>query len=110
MRNFILVVTLVIALTSCKKDVPKSDVIKLKVYSTLIYNTNNNEPEVMYWYLRTGKSGTIYYYHSTQRIVDFSEYTFQSTQEMPEGLIDANELPDIVVLISNLNGEIGKDI
>lgn len=110
MRNFILFIILIITLSSCKKSIPAPDVLKLKVYSTKIKHTNHNEPEILYWYLRTGKSGKTYYLTSTQRLLDFSEYTFQHTMGLPSDLKNANEIGEIVVYIRYLNGEIASDI
>lgn len=110
MRNFILLIILTATLSSCKKSIPAPDVLKLKVYSTKIEKTNHNEPEILYWYLRIGKSGKTYYVTSTQRLLDFSEYTFQNTMGLPTDLENANKLEDIVVYIRCLNGEIATDI
>jgi len=110
MRNFVALILLILSLSSCKKSVPEPDAIKFQVYATKIKGANHNEPSILYWYLREGKSGTYYYFTSTKIISNFSEYSFQKGMETPPDLKKAIRLDDIVVYIHHLNGNVAKDI
>jgi len=110
MRNFIALIALILSLSSCKKSIPAPDSIKFQVYATKIKHTNHNEPSILYWYLREGKSGTYYYVTSTKIISDFSQYSFQKAMETPPDLEKAVQLDDIVVYIHHLTGTVATDI
>ena len=110
MRNFVAFILLILSLSSCKKSVPEPDAIKFQVYATKIKQANHNEPRILYWYLREGKSGTYYYVTSTKVISDFSEYSFQKCVETPPDLENAVQLDDIVVYIHHLTGTVATDI
>lgn len=109
MRNFIALIGLILSLSACKKSVPAPDVLKFQVYATSIKHANYNEPQILYWYLREGKSGTYYYVTSTKRLSDFSEYSFQKCLETPPDLKKAVRLDDIVVYIHHLKGNVAND-
>ncbi|RYD77270.1 MAG: hypothetical protein EOP55_09665 [Sphingobacteriales bacterium] len=109
MRRFIIFLVLSIALIACKKNIPEPDVIKFKVFATQISQVNNNEPEILFWYVREAKSGGLYYVTSTKRLVDFSDYSFNHIMEIPPDLKDAAQLQDILVFIKHLRGNITTD-
>jgi len=110
MRNFIALIALILSLSACKKSVPAPDVLKFQVYASRIEHANYNEPRILYWYLREGKSGTYYYVTSTKRLSDFSEHNFQKSLVTPPDLKKAVRLDDIVVFIHHLKGNVAKDI
>jgi len=110
MRKFVALIVLIISLSSCKKDVPEPDAIKFQVYATKIKHANHNEPRILYWYLREGKSGTYYYFTSTKIISDFSEYSFQKSMKTPQDLDNAVRMDDIAVYIHHLTGTVATDI
>lgn len=109
MKNLIIGIMLLLTFNACKKPIPAPDAIKLNVYTTKILNTNTNEPETLYWYVRFMESGGLYYYTSTQQLTDFRGFKFTFTTEPPNDLKTANRVNDIVVLISNLEGDVVKD-
>ncbi|MDN3588313.1 hypothetical protein QWY86_16640 [Pedobacter aquatilis] len=110
MRKIIIAIVLLLTFNACKKSIPTADAIKLNVYTTKILNANTNEPETLYWYVRYIEAGGLYYYTSTQRLIDFRGLKFLFSVEKPTELKSANQIDDIVVLISNLEGDIVKDL
>jgi len=109
MKKLIIGIIILLTFNACKKSVPPADAIKLNVYTTTILNANTNEPETLYWYVRFIETSGLYYYNSTQRLTDFRGMKFTFAVEMPTELKTANRIDDIVVLISNLEGEVIKD-
>ncbi|MFC4210868.1 hypothetical protein ACFOWA_06735 [Pedobacter lithocola] len=109
MKNFIVLFALAITLVACKKSIPEPDVIRLKVYITEIEHTNENEPSFLYWYVRKAKSGGLYYLSLTKNTVDFTDYNFNHSPNLPADLENAFQLDDIVVPIKNLSGKIKTD-
>ncbi|KQR67596.1 hypothetical protein [Pedobacter sp. Leaf176] len=110
MRNFTALIVIILSLSSCKKSIPEPDAIKFQVYATKIEHVNHNEPDILYWYLREGKSGAYYYVTSTKRLSDFSEYNFHKCTETPPDLKRAVRLDDIVVYLHHLTGIVAEDI
>jgi len=110
MKKLIIGIILLLTFNACKEAVPVADAIKLNVYTTKILNVNTNEPETLYWYVRFIETGGLYHYTSTQRLTDFRGLKFTFSVEMPTDLKTANKISDIVVLLSNLEGDVVKDL
>ncbi|MFC4211031.1 hypothetical protein ACFOWA_07560 [Pedobacter lithocola] len=109
MKNFLITILCIFCI-ACKKDIPDPDVVRLQVYSTKIKHTNYNEPDTLYWYMRSASRGGYYYMTSTRDISNFSEYDFTYTLNMPNDLNGKTPIKDIVVFINQLNGEMFTDI
>ncbi|WP_316737455.1 hypothetical protein [Pedobacter aquatilis] len=109
MRKLLFGFILLFTLSACKKSIPPPNVIKLNVFTTKILNTNTNEPQTLYWYVRFMQTGGLYYCTSTNRLLDFKGYKFTFSIETPNDLKAGNQIEDIVVYIRNLEGDIVKD-
>ena len=97
-------------LYSCKKDIPKPDVIKLQVFSTVIKLHNHNEPKTLYWYVRAANKGGYFYMANSADVKDFSDYTFTYVTQLPPDIANQSAIKQIVVWINQLNGDMFYDI
>ncbi|RZL30629.1 MAG: hypothetical protein EOO96_17750 [Pedobacter sp.] len=110
MKNNIYIAFFCLFFLACKKDIPAPDVIKLEVYSTKIKYTNHNEPDILYWYLRSATKGGYFYITSTRDIKDFTPYKFTYSTQLPNDLRNKPVIKTIVVWINQLNGDMFSDI
>lgn len=110
MKNFCLLLILSFTLFSCKKEIPKPDVVRLLVYSTPIDKHNHNEPNTLYWYVKAAKKGGYFYMATSNDVKDFSEYTFTYALQLPPDISEKSAIKQVVVWVNQLNGEMFFDI
>jgi|GEM_PF-1427657 len=110
MKNSILISILCLFFVACKKEIPEPDVIKMDVYATKIKHTNQNEPDILYWYVKNANKGGFFYIANTRDIKNFTGYKFNYSREIPKDLIGKAPVKQIVVWINQLNGDLFFDI
>ncbi|MFC3562992.1 hypothetical protein [Pedobacter jamesrossensis] len=110
MKNSLIIALLCLFFLSCKKDIPEPDVVRFKVYSTKIKYANNNEPDVLFWYVWKANKGGYFYITSTSTVENFSPYNFSYCKELPSDIKNKSPFKNIVVWINQLNGDLYFDI
>ncbi|KQS35745.1 hypothetical protein [Pedobacter sp. Leaf194] len=110
MRNCIAIITLFLCITSCKKEIPEPDVVKMDVYSTKIKHTNYNEPDMLNWYIKAATKGGYFYMSTTKDVTNFRDYDFSYSTQLPKELTGKTPYKGVVVWINQLNGDLLFDI
>ncbi|WP_316739441.1 hypothetical protein [Pedobacter aquatilis] len=110
MKAIVICFFMLILFQACKKEIPEPDVIKIQLYHTTIKYTNEGEPDILCWYVRSANKGGYFYVNTTRNITDFSDYKFKYSLSLPNDLTNKSPVRDLIVRINQLNGDMYFDI